>query len=190
MGQISVKAMRDVATVVIVSSYLIYKNFYLFSIALIVLPFIAVLMLAVVKRVRKMQALSQTAIGKLISTIDEMKTGMRTTKMTAQEDAETERLSKSAELIRKYSYKLLRTQALTPPVIDLSSAFVYILVVGGKNTALSDQFDMDGASIIAFLIGLVIVFDPARNGAILYAASGFLIVLEAFIQFLKLKQKN
>ena len=166
MGQISVKAMRDVATVVIVSSYLIYKNFYLFSIALIVLPFIAVLMLAVVKRVRKMQVLSQTAIGKLISTIDEMKTGMRTTKMTAQEDAETERISQSAELIRKYSYKLLRTQALTPPVIDLSSAFVYMLVVGGGGyMALSDQFDMDGASIIAFLIGLVIVFDPARNVA-------------------------
>ena len=30
VGQITVKAMRDTATVVIVSSYLIYKNFYLF----------------------------------------------------------------------------------------------------------------------------------------------------------------
>ena len=76
-----------------------------------------------------MQGLSQVATGKLISTIDEMKTGMRTTKMTAQEDAETERLSKSAELIRKYSY--IEDTALTPPVIDLSSAFVYMLVVGG-----------------------------------------------------------
>ena len=52
----------------------------------------------------------------------------------------------------------MRTHALTPPVIDLSSAFVYMLVVGGGGyMALSDQFDMDGASIIAFLIGLVIV---------------------------------
>ena len=60
----------------------------------------------------------------------------------------------------------MRTHALTPPVIDLSSAFVYMLVVGGGGyMALSDQFDMDGASIIAFLIGLVIVFDPARNVA-------------------------
>ena len=60
----------------------------------------------------------------------------------------------------------MRTHALTPPVIDLSSAFVYMLVVGGGGyMAFSDQFDMDGASIIAFLIGLVIVFDPARNVA-------------------------
>jgi ATP-binding cassette subfamily B protein/subfamily B ATP-binding cassette protein MsbA len=40
-----------------------------------------------------------------------------------------------------------------------------LVVGGGGYMALSDQFDMDGASIIAFLIGLVIVFDPARNVA-------------------------
>ena len=164
VGQTTVKAMRDTATVVIVSGYLVYKNILLFSIAMVVIPLIALLMIAVVRRVRKMQALTQTAIGKFISNIDEMKSGMRTTKMTGQEEAEAQRISGSANLIRVYTYKLMRTHALTPPVIDLSSAFVYMLVVGGGGyMALSDQFDMDGASIIAFLIGLVIVFDPARN---------------------------
>ena len=181
VGQITVKAMRDSATVVIVSSYLIYKNFYLFSIALIVIPLIAFLMLAVVKRVRKMQAFAEKAIGKFISNIDEMKSGMRTTKMTAQEDAEIERVSTSAQSIRKYSYKLMKTHALTPPIIDLSSAFVYMLVVGGGGyMALSDQFDMDGASIIAFLIGLIIVFDPAKNVAQFFTQlQSSLIVLDS-----------
>ncbi len=164
VGQTTVKAMRDSATVVIVSGYLVYKNILLFSIALVAIPLIALLMIAVVRRVKKMQALTQKAIGKFISNIDEMKGGMRTTKMTAQEGAEAQRISEAANLIRVHTYKLMRTHALTPPVIDLSSAFVYMLVVGGGGyMALSDQFDMDGASIIAFLIGLVIVFDPARN---------------------------
>ena len=181
VGQITVKAMRDTATVVIVSSYLIYKNFYLFSIALVVIPLIAFLMLAVVRRVRKMQAFAEKAIGKFISNIDEMKNGMRTTKMTAQEGAEIERVAKSAQSIRKYSYKLMMTHALTPPVIDLSSAFVYMLVVGGGGyMALSDQFDMDGASIIAFLIGLIIVFDPAKNVAQFFTQlQSSLIVLDS-----------
>ncbi|MDC0042990.1 ABC transporter ATP-binding protein/permease [Paracoccaceae bacterium] len=166
VGQTTVKAMRDGATVLIVSSYLIYKNIYLFSIALVVIPLIAFLMIAVVKRVRKLQALAEKSIGKFISNIDEMKYGMRTTKMAGQEEAEALRISTSAQSIRSHTYKLMRTHALTPPVIDLSSAFVYMLVVGGGGyMALSDQFDMDGASIIAFLIGLVIVFDPARNVA-------------------------
>ena len=73
VGQITVKAMRDTATVVIVSSYLVYKNFYLFSIALVVIPLIAFLMLAVVRRVRKCRHLQKKAIGKFISNIDEMK---------------------------------------------------------------------------------------------------------------------
>ena len=181
VGQTTVKAMRDAATVLIVSSYLIYKNIYLFSIALVVIPLIAFLMIAVVRRVRKMQALAEKSIGKFISNIDEMKTGMRTTKMAGQEDAEGRRISGSAQLIRRYTYKLMRTHALTPPVIDLSSAFVYMLVVGGGGyMALSDQFDMDGASIIAFLIGLVIVFDPARNVAQFFTQlQSSLILLES-----------
>ena len=82
--------------------------------------------------------------------------------MTSQEITEAKRISNSANDIRKNTFRLMRTQALTPPVIDLSSAFVYMLVVGGGGyMALSDQFNMDGAAIIAFLIGLVIVFDPA-----------------------------
>ena len=181
VGQTTVKAMRDTATVVIVSGYLVYKNILLFSIALVVIPLIAFLMIAVVRRARKMQALTQTAIGKFISNIDEMKSGMRTTKMTAQEEAEAQRISGTANLIRAYTYKLMRTHALTPPVIDLSSAFVYMLVVGGGGyMALSDQFDMDGASIIAFLIGLVIVFDPARNVAQFFTQlQSSLILLES-----------
>ena len=116
-----------------------------------------------------------------LANIDEMKTGMRTTKMTAQEEAEAQRISGSANLIRAYTYKLMRTHALTPPVIDLSSAFVYMLVVGGGGyMALSDQFDMDGASIIAFLIGLVIVFDPARTVAQFFTQlQSSLILLES-----------
>ena len=40
-----------------------------------------------------------------------------------------------------------------------------LVIGGGGYMALSDQFDMDGAAIIAFLIGLVLVFEPARNVA-------------------------
>ena len=80
---------------------------------MIVIPLIALLMIAVVRRVRKMQALAETAIGKFISNIDEMKIGMRTTKMAGQEEAEGKRISNAAQSIRSYTYKLMRTHALT-----------------------------------------------------------------------------
>ena len=55
-----------------------------------------------------------------------------------------------------------------------------LVVGGGGYMALSDQFDMDGAAIIAFLIGLVIVFDPARNVAQFFTQlQSSLILLES-----------
>ena len=134
IGQTSVKAFRDDATVIIVSRYLIYKNIYLFSIALIVIPLIALLMIKVFRQVREIQILTEKSIGKFISNIDEMKTGIRTVKMTGQEQNEGERIETSAKSIKSNTFKLMRTHALTPPVIDLSSAFVYMLVVGGGGT--------------------------------------------------------
>lgn len=192
VGQTTVKAMRDAATVLIVSSYLVYKNVYLFSIALIVIPLIAFLMIAVVRKVRKIQALAEKSISKFISNIDEMKTGMRTTKMAGQEGTEGQRISQAAQKIRSYTYKLMRTHALTPPVIDLSSAFVYMLVVGGGGyMALSDKFDMDGASIIAFLIGLIIVFDPARNVAQFFTQlQSSLVLLESVHSIFDIKEEK
>ena len=70
-------------------------------------------MIAVVRRVRKMQSLTETAIEKFISNIDEMKTGMRTTKMAGQEKAESQRISASAQSIRSYSYNYSRTIIFT-----------------------------------------------------------------------------
>ena len=192
VGQTTVKALRDTATVVIVSSYLIYKNIYLFSIALVVIPVIAFLMIAVFRKVKEIQIKTEKSVGYFINNIDEMKTGIRTIKMTSQEITETNRIAESADMIRKNTFKLMRTQAFTPPVIDLSSAFVFMLVVGGGGyMALSDQFDMDGASIIAFLIGLVIVFDPARNVAQFFTQlQSSLVLLDSVYSILDVQKEN
>ena len=192
VGQTTVKALRDTATVIIVSSYLIYKNFFLFSIALIVIPIISFMMIAVFRKVKEIQIRTEKSIGYFINNVDEMKTGIRTIKMASQEATETNRITGAADKIRKNTFRLMRTQALTPPVIDLSSAFVYMLVVGGGGyMALSDQFDMDGASIIAFLIGLVIVFDPARNVAQFFTQlQSSLVLLESVYSILDQKKEN
>ena len=136
-----------------------------------------------------MQALSQTAIGKFISNINEMKNGMRTTKMTGQEEAEKERISKSAQSIRTYSYKLMRTHALTPPVIDLSSAFVYMLVVGGGG------YMAPFTSLIWMAPQLLPLFRPCyclrscENSTVFYATSGFNYNIDSICSILTLNWK-
>ncbi|SHL24046.1 ATP-binding cassette, subfamily B/ATP-binding cassette, subfamily B, MsbA [Roseovarius marisflavi] len=163
IGLSTANALRDAVTVVIVSSYLIYKNPVLFTAAVLVLPFIIWVMNFVSTRVKQVQGEAEHALGDYMSGIEETVSGMRTVKISNQEKVEAARLEKGTGRIRDLATRVQLTQALVMPSIDLSSAFVYVLVIGGGGyMVLSPNFDMDGAGIITFLLGMVLVFDPAR----------------------------
>ncbi|MEL7254689.1 MAG: ABC transporter ATP-binding protein [Pseudomonadota bacterium] len=156
-------AVRDAVTVIIVSGYLIWKNPILFGSAIVVLPFIIWVMNFVSDRVKRVQGEAENEIGEYMNGIEETVNGMRTVKIASQEGVETARLMKGTGAIRGLMNRVQVTQALVMPSIDLSSAFVYVLVIGGGGyMVLSPDFDVDGAGIITFLLGMVMVFDPAR----------------------------
>jgi ABC-type multidrug transport system fused ATPase/permease subunit len=170
VGQATVNAVRDAATVIIVSGYLIYKSPLLFLSAAIILPTILILLQHVSARIKDIQATAENALGAYMTGIDEMSSGMRTVKIAGQEPIERERLVASTNNIRSLSIRLQAAQALVLPAIDMMAAFVYVLVIGGGGyMVLSGDFGLDGAGIIAYLLGLVLVFDPARNLASFFA---------------------
>lgn len=170
VGQATVNALRDAATVVIVSGYLIYKSPLLFTAALIILPTILLLLQHVSASIKNIQATAENALGAYMTGIDEMSSGMRTVKIAGQESIERDRLVKSTSNIRDLSIRLQAAQALVLPAIDMMAAVVYVLVIGGGGyMVLSGDFGLDGAGIIAYLLGLVLVFDPARALASFFA---------------------
>ena len=164
VSQASVGAVRDAITVVIVAAYLILKSPLLFLAALIVIPVIILMMQVVSRRIRLLQREAQKAMAGYMSGIEEMAGGMRTVKISGQEGRERDRLDAATEDIRRLTIRLQAAQALVLPSIDLVSAFVYVLVIGGGGyMVLSGGYGLDAAGIIAFLLGLVILFDPARR---------------------------
>jgi len=156
-------AVRDAVTVLIVSGYLIWKNPILFASAVVVLPFIIWMMNYVSDKVKATQGQVEHAMAEYMNGIEETVNGMRTVKIASQEDMEAGRLKAGTRHLRDITARLQVTQALVMPSIDLSSAFVYVLVIGGGGyMVLSPDYDVDGAGIITFLLGMVMVFDPAR----------------------------
>ena len=163
VGITTANAVRDLVTVVIVSGYLIYKNPILFVSALIILPFIMWIMNHVSARVKMAQKKMEQASSAYMSNIEETVSSMRTVKIAAQEPMEIDRLTEGSGTLRELSVRMQRVQALVAPSIDLSSAVVYVMVIGGGGyMVLSPDYDVDSAGIITFLLGLVMVFDPAR----------------------------
>ena len=101
VGRTTVEAVRDVATIVIISGYLIYKSALLFGVALLLLPIIFLLMRMVSETIKRIQAQSEQALGSYMNTIEEMSGGMRTIKMTGQEAAEVGRMISESGNIKK-----------------------------------------------------------------------------------------
>jgi ATP-binding cassette subfamily B protein/subfamily B ATP-binding cassette protein MsbA len=164
VGTQIMNAARDGATIIIVSAYLAWREPILFSAAVIFIPATVLIMHAVSNRIKQIQRDSQAATSAFMTTIDEMSHGMRTVKLSGQEPFERARLFRQTKIIRDKSIALQSAQALVLPSLDLVSAIVYMLVIGGGGyLALSPDYDTDGATIIAFLLGLVLIFDPARH---------------------------
>lgn len=189
VGTSIINAVRDAVTVIVVSGYLIYKAPLLFLLALIVAPAILILLQYVSNRIKDVQAQSEAAMGAYMNALEETVNGVRTVKVANQEIFETSRLVNSADSIRKMKINVNAAQATVMPAIDIASAFAYALVIGfGGYMAISPQYDLDGAAIITFLLGLVMVFDPLRALAKFFATlQARLIMFNAVRTFLNIK---
>ena len=170
VGHGTINAVRDAVTIVIISAYLIYKQPILFMAGVCVQPFILWVLQWTSSYIKDIQKNAEHATGAYMSGIEEMVNGMRTVKISGQEAAEQARLHSSTENIRDLKVKLEGAQAIVLPTMDFASAFAYMLVIGGGGyMVLSPHFDVDGAAIITFLLGIVLVFDPARRLAQFFA---------------------
>ena len=164
IGQTTVNAVRDAVTLIIVSGYLMWKSPILFASVIVVLPIVAFVVRRISHKIKEVQVSAENAMGNYMSGIEEMSNGMRTVKISNQEAFERERLKTATLEIKGLSIRLQAVQALMSPTMDILSAIIYILIIGiGGYMALSPDYEIDGAAIIAFMIGMALIFDPARR---------------------------
>jgi ATP-binding cassette, subfamily B, bacterial len=164
IGQTTVNAVRDIVTIIAVSGYLIWKNPALFALVIIVMPTITIVVRRISHGIKATQASAENAMGNYMSGIEEMTNGMRTVKISNQEPVEKARLNKATGEIKDLTIRLQKLQAMMSPTVDILAAIIYVLIIGvGGYMALSPNFGMDGAGIIGFMIGMALIFDPARR---------------------------
>ncbi|MEO0485601.1 MAG: ABC transporter ATP-binding protein [Pseudomonadota bacterium] len=164
VGQQTVNAVRDIATIIVVAGYLVIKSPLLSLAAVIVPPIITLVIRVLSHQVKKRQAAAEDAFAGYLNNLEETTSAMRTVQISGQQAQEEARLMASSEAVKRVTVKLHATQALSLPALDIVSALVYVIVIGGGGfMVLHPDYDMDGAAIITFLLGMVLIFDPLRR---------------------------
>jgi ATP-binding cassette subfamily B protein len=179
VGQSTVNAVRDMVTILFIGGWLFAKQPLLMFMSLASIPLILFALNRTTASVRAAQRAAENAFGAYINNIEEMVNGMRAVKISNQQELERQRLSSAASNMSDLMKDLMIRQAFIQPVLDISTALACIIIIGfGGSIVLNGGGSLDAAELITFLLGLVLIFEPARQVSTYYVqlqASSILI---------------
>ncbi len=153
---------RDSLSVIVLLSWMIYLSPMLTAILLITLPLLALLILYVSKRFRRIGHRIQGSMGDVSHVVEEAVTGNRVVKMFGGQQYEREQFSKINAYNRKQQLKMEFTNSISTPFIQLilSLAFAFIIYMA---TSQSEQDVISAGSFVSFLTAMIALMQPIKR---------------------------
>ncbi len=162
MGGMLVSLVRDSLTVVGLMGYLIYLNWKLTLIVLVIFPIIAYTMSKINRRLRSLNREQQTLTSDLAYIVEEAAAGYRIVKVHGAEQYEMKRFLEKAERLRQFALKSAVAGGLNQPITQLiaSMALSIVLVVALMQSA-TEGTTVGGFA--AFVTAMMLVISPLKH---------------------------
>lgn len=153
---------RDGITLIGLFVWMIYKNPLLTLILFVIAPFVAALVYAVSKRFRNIGKRIQTSMGGVTDITEESIKANQEIKIFGGQEFESERFLKTNEYNRRQHLKLVATNAISSPTIQLIVAVAFAVMI---YMATSPDIipDMTAGKFVAFLMGMVMLLQHAKR---------------------------
>ncbi len=153
---------RDSLTVIVLLAWMIYLSPMLTAILIITTPLLAILILFVSKRFRKISHRIQSSMGDVSHVVEEAITGNRVVKMFGGQQYEREQFEKINSYNRKQQLKLEFTNSISTPFIQLilSFAFAFIIYMA---TSQGDQEIISAGTFVSFLTAMIALMQPIKR---------------------------
>ncbi len=151
---------REGLTVVALFSYLLWKDWKLTLVFVVIAPFIGILVAYVGKRLKRLASNIQVAMGNLTQVCSEMINGHNVMRIFGGEEYERSRFEKVSRENFKQSMKLVKTNAIATPVLQL-----IVAIAMGALVFLAMTF-MDTANagdFIAYITAAGLIPKPVRQ---------------------------
>ena len=162
MGGMLISLVRDSLTVLGLMGYLIYLNWQLTLVVLIIFPIIAYIMSKINRRLRSLNREQQTLTSDLAYIVEEAAAGYRIVKVHGAQEYEMNRFLEKAERLRQFALKSAVAGGLNQPVTQLiaSMALSIVLVIALMQSA------TEGATVgsfVAFITAMMLVISPLKH---------------------------
>ena len=162
MGGMLISLVRDSLTVVGLMGYLIYLNWQLTMVVLIIFPVIAFTMSKINRRLRSLNREQQTLTSDLAYIVEEAAAGYKIVKVHGAEEYEMTRFMQKAERLRQFALKSAVAGGLNQPITQLiaSMALSIVLVIALMQSA-TEGTTVGGFA--AFITAMMLVISPLKH---------------------------
>ena len=162
MGGMLISLVRDTLTVIGLMGYLIYLNWKLTLVVLVIFPIIAFIMSKINRRLRSLNREQQTLTSELAYIVEEASAGYKIVKVHGAEQYEMNRFLEKAERLRQFALKSAVAGGLNQPVTQLiaSMALSVVLVIALMQSA-TEGTTVGGFA--AFITAMMLVISPLKH---------------------------
>ena len=161
-AEVMTTAVRDTLTVTALLAMLLYYNWQLTLVTLVVAPLIALVLRGFAKRLRRLSLESQAMLGELTRSVQEAHDGSRVIKVYGGQGQERERFSGINLKLRRFALKMQIAWSAATPVTQVIAAIGLAIVIGvALYQARMGQFSP--GDFITFLTAALLLLPPLRH---------------------------
>ena len=154
--------MRDSVSIVFLLAVVLYQDWLLAMIAVLVFPAVVYPIIRFGKKMRSASLGGQISMGHLSSLVEETVGGIRVVKAFGMEEYERKRFSALTGDFLKHQMRAFRVHALSFPIMELLAGFgiAGVLLYGGLRVASGES---DAGTLISFLAALIMLYEPVKR---------------------------
>ena len=159
---VAVNLVRDSLTVLGLVCYLLYLNWRLTLLILVIFPIIAYVVKVINARLRKLHRVHQEMTNELSYIVEETVGGYKVVKLHAGQAYEKSRFAEISNKLRRYSMKIAVSGGLNQPITQ----FVASIALSGVLLVAIFQSSMAETTVggfVAFVTALVLIISPLKH---------------------------
>ena len=181
---------RDTLTVIALFGWMFYLNTKLALVFIIVAPIVALLILSIAKRFRKISQNIQISMGSVSRIIEESIKGQLVVKIFGGRLYEEAQFSTVNDKNRRQHLRMQMTQALSSPIIQLLIACALALIIY-LATHESMQDEISAGTFVSFITAMSMLMPPVRSlTSIISELQRGIAAAESIFTFIDLKQEH